>query len=85
MMFSFQRCPRLQQTSQVTGNSALPRCAAPSHTCLCGYSNKSKILERRLRYLTDHFTYTLYANVCRSLFEKDKLLFSLILCTQLLL
>ena len=47
-------------------------------------SQKTSDLEVRLRNIIDYATQVIYENICRGLFEKDKLLFSSSVCFQIL-
>jgi len=47
-------------------------------------SEKSNDLETRLNNIIDYASLVIYQNICRGLFEKDKLLFSASICFQIL-
>ena len=56
-----------------------------SMTQTAGLAPEGGTVEGRVKQLNGHFTEALYKNVCRSLFEKDKVLYSFLVCTRIMI
>ncbi|XP_041639844.1 dynein heavy chain 1, axonemal [Cheilinus undulatus] len=48
-------------------------------------SEKADNVEKRIANINEFFTFSLYSNVCRSLFEKHKLMFAFLLCIRIMM
>ncbi|XP_045153350.1 dynein axonemal heavy chain 1 [Echinops telfairi] len=48
-------------------------------------SERADTLKKRIANINRYLTYSLYSNVCRSLFEKHKLMFAFLLCVRIMM
>ncbi|XP_058497468.1 dynein axonemal heavy chain 1 [Solea solea] len=48
-------------------------------------SERADTVTERINNVNEFFTFSLYSNVCRSLFEKHKLMFAFLLCTRIMM
>ncbi|XP_044079595.1 dynein axonemal heavy chain 1 isoform X1 [Siniperca chuatsi] len=48
-------------------------------------SDRADTVEKRIANINEFFTFSLYSNVCRSLFEKHKLMFAFLLCARIMM
>lgn len=87
--YSLLRAPATQGDAQTAPVAAgrlaglrwtwdLPSSPSPP---LCPAEN----LKKRISNINRYLTYSLYSNVCRSLFEKHKLMFAFLLCVRIMM
>ncbi|XP_031423008.1 dynein axonemal heavy chain 1 [Clupea harengus] len=48
-------------------------------------SERAALVEERIVNINEFFTFSLYSNVCRSLFEKHKLMFAFLVCARIMM
>nr|XP_024655433.1 dynein heavy chain 1, axonemal-like [Maylandia zebra] len=48
-------------------------------------SRSADTVEERIWNINEYFTFSLYGNICRSLFEKHKLMFAFLLCARIMM
>ncbi|XP_040015424.1 dynein heavy chain 1, axonemal [Xiphias gladius] len=48
-------------------------------------SERADTVKKRITNINEFFTFSLFSNVCRSLFEKHKLMFAFLLCTRIMM
>uniref|UniRef100_A0A4W3IMR6 Dynein axonemal heavy chain 1 n=1 Tax=Callorhinchus milii TaxID=7868 RepID=A0A4W3IMR6_CALMI len=48
-------------------------------------SEQADTVEKRIHLINEYFTFSLYCNVCRSLFEKHKLMFAFLVCVRIMM
>lgn len=66
--------------------TVLKSAAASTHfVFICPHVCVVETVEMRIENINEYFTFSLYSNVCRSLFEKHKLMFAFLLCTRIMM
>lgn len=58
-------------------------CCGLTQCKLMQNSERRDDLQQRLKLINCHFTYSLYVSICSSLFERHKLVFSMLLATRI--
>ena len=79
--------PSAQEEAQAAPTAGLDPGALPfSHlSALPSLLHSTDNLKKRISNINRYLTYSLYSNVCRSLFEKHKLMFAFLLCVRIMM